>query len=419
MALFNFLLPKKNRNEKRGVLQNDPNVIYGSLKDNKIINQLKQNAYKRMAFNMSQISQLAVIYTCSTIRGDYFARTPIDIIQTKNGIPKILKDDPRYDVLHFDPNPYQTHFALFKSIEYNRPLDGNSFVRINRLGNKKISLERISNKFIDYVIEDGRKYYKFIDDNNKEEIIDGVDLLHFQNTTTDDQKGTSVIKAIEDVLDINLEGWKTIRNLFRRGLKTTYALKWPMVVPDQDAQEEAVQEFEDKYMTTDPEVEHGLARLPRGSDLIRTSVTPENAEFNATIKLTIEQICAAFRVPAHMVNILEQTKWNSVTEMQRAFLHDSFGSDLKMYRDELESKLLSLDERKAGMTIKFNTNSILETDLATRADVYKKQIGLWLTVNDVREKEGLPPVENGDKLWMPANMLFLQDRTTNTSEKEK
>jgi HK97 family phage portal protein len=53
-----------------------------------------------------------------------------------------------------------------------------------------------------------------------------------------------------------------------------------------------------------------------------------------------------------------------------------------------------------------NYNTIKKTSLSDRIDAYTKQLNnAILTVNEVRSKENLEPVEGGDTLWRPSNMI--------------
>lgn len=183
------------------------------------------------------------------------------------------------------------------------------------------------------------------------------------------------------------------------------------MVPGERAQSEARKQFEDEFGGSVNAEK--LVSLPKGAELIDLQISPRDAEFISTIKFTTEQIGAAFRVPSHMLNILESTKFNSVQEMQRSFLNDEFGSTIKMYEDELNFKLLTMEERKAGMKIKFDIDALLSLDAKSRTDIYDKQIkGGMLTVNEARINEGLSTIENGDKNWMPSNFVYIQDRVT-------
>lgn len=79
------------------------------------------------------------------------------------------------------------------------------------------------------------------------------------------------------------------------------------------------------------------------------------------------------------------------------------------YEAELNRKLISREDRRAGMNFKFNMESILRADSATRADVHQKAIrGGWMSVNEVRADYGLPNDTNGKKLLVARDLTTLE-----------
>lgn len=54
----------------------------------------------------------------------------------------------------------------------------------------------------------------------------------------------------------------------------------------------------------------------------------------------------------------------------------------------------------------FNYNSLLKVSLTQRIDAYTKQLGSGqLSINEIRAKENLPPVEEGDTIFVPVNYM--------------
>ena len=67
---------------------------------------------------------------------------------------------------------------------------------------------------------------------------------------------------------------------------------------------------------------------------------------------------------------------------------------------------LLLPSERAQYFIEFNVSGLIRGDLKTRYESYAmaRQWG-WLSVNDIRRMENLPPVEGGDKYITPLNMV--------------
>ncbi|HOQ81031.1 MAG TPA: phage portal protein, partial [Candidatus Cloacimonadota bacterium] len=136
-----------------------------------------------------------------------------------------------------------------------------------------------------------------------------------------------------------------------------------------------------------------------------------DAQFIETIKFNKTDIASAFRVPLYMIGILEATKYNSVEVMGQEFIQLGLGDRLKMYRSEMEMKLLSMSEKLSGVSIEFNTNALLQLDYKTRIDGYTRLIqNGQMTPNQANAIEGLPLYPEGDKHFMASNFIFVEDR---------
>src|SRR5690606_34383326 len=76
-----------------------------------------------------------------------------------------------------------------------------------------------------------------------------------------------------------------------------------------------------------------------------------------------------------------------------------------LIRDEQEAgrKLLSREERRDGLYLKYDTDALLRGDLKARYDAHRSALMTgWRTINEIRDLEGLGPLPGGDELAKPA-----------------
>ena len=58
--------------------------------------------------------------------------------------------------------------------------------------------------------------------------------------------------------------------------------------------------------------------------------------------------------------------------------------------------------------VKFNTNALLRGNIKDRADYYKTAItNGWLTINEVRRKEEMNRIDDGDSNYLQMNMTTI------------
>ena len=151
---------------------------------------------------------------------------------------------------------------------------------------------------------------------------------------------------------------------------------------------------------------HGRSRVPavldNGLKWNQITVNPEESQFIETRRLQGAQIAGLYRVPPHMVSDTDRgTSWGTGIEEQGiGFVVYTLGPWISRF----ESAISSLLPR--GQYVKFNMNQLLRGRQKDRFASYAigRQWG-WLSVNDIRQLEDLPPVEGGDTYLQPLNMI--------------
>jgi len=102
---------------------------------------------------------------------------------------------------------------------------------------------------------------------------------------------------------------------------------------------------------------------------------------------------------------------------------NSIASITKMYRAELEMKLLSPQEITDGMSIEFNLNAMVEADYATKLSGYQTMIQNGIaTPNQVARIEGLPTYPEGENYYVSNNHMVaseLKEKKEADTEKVK
>ena len=105
--------------------------------------------------------------------------------------------------------------------------------------------------------------------------------------------------------------------------------------------------------------------------------------------------------------------------MNLNFKSNAIAAIMRMYRQEMEFKLLTIKERKEGYSIEFNANAMVETDYKTRMEGYKTLQGSGaITANDIARLEGFETFKNGDKHYIFNQVVAIEDMNSNTSTNE-
>jgi HK97 family phage portal protein len=359
------------------------------------------------SFNLENADTISTVYTCIKTLADTLSRLPLNVY-IENDMGRVVdKEDYRYPLVHFNPNNYTSSQTFFAALEYYRNLKGNSFARIYRSKNGKIlSLEIIPpSSIVAYQVENNELYYKYKDENDKEIVINASEMLHFRSLTKDGIWGINPIEALRLNISTTFQGMNTIDNFYKNNISSPKFIKSIVnSATNTKAMAEAVTDLKSKFAGSYNAGQ--LITLPPNTEISELSLNMADAMFIDTIKFNTTQIAALYGVPPHMVGILEATKFNNVEMMMLDFKATTLTAIARMYRQELEFKLLTTEERLNGKSIEWNLMALVEADSTTRIENIRKLANLGaISPNDVAKLEGYPTYKGGDYHYIPGNYL--------------
>ena len=139
------------------------------------------------------------------------------------------------------------------------------------------------------------------------------------------------------------------------------------------------------------------------------TMNPEAAQLLESRSFSIEEICRWFRVPPYMVgHTTKQSSWASSLEgMNLLFLTHTLRPLLVNIEQEIGRCLLDSDDE---VFAEFSVEGLLRADSAGRAAYYTSALqNGWMSRNDVRRLENMPPIEGGDIYTVQLNLTQLKN----------
>lgn len=366
-------------------------------------------------FDDSIAENISTIYTSCKILSDDIGSFPLNLHQNNDdGGKTIIKDDYRYALLHYNPNPYTTSNTFFATLEYIRNIKGNAFARINRDFNGFPQTFSIvpPHKITSYKIANNELYYSYKDDDKDEEYINSREFLHFRALTNDGIWGINPIEKLRLNLSVTYKAFSTIDKFYDNNATSPKALK--TTIP------EGINPVEWQAKVADFTAKYGgfknagkVISLPPFTELQDITLNFADAEFISTIRFNADQIAALYKVPPHLVGNFESSKFNNLEQLQYNYKINTLRPILRMYRQEMEFKLLSTAERVSGKSIEFNANAVVETDSKTRIENFKSLFGMGvITPNEIAKYEGYPTyVKGGDDHYLMTNIMGVEAYT--------
>lgn len=230
------------------------------------------------------------------------------------------------------------------------------------------------------------------------------DVLHFPGLTHNGLVGLSPIRVQREMLGSAIATQDFGARFFGNGAQPGGLITFPAKVADPD---EIRQQVEEKAGGA-----NALRTLiiDQGAKYERIGIPPEDAQFLQTKEFTIAEVARMFNLPLHFLGKMGQATFNNLEQMGNHFIDHTMAPWFKRWEDELTWKLLTDEEREAGLFFKFNADALRRGDIKTRYLSYQSGINAgWLTRNEARRFEDLNPIDGLNEPLQPLNMMPLTD----------
>jgi hypothetical protein len=126
-----------------------------------------------------------------------------------------------------------------------------------------------------------------------------------------------------------------------------------------------------------------------------------------TRQYQVIEICRAFRVPPHMIQMLDRSTFNNIEVQGTEFVQHCLLPHLKRWEAAISRDLIVDDEKYFA---EHSVSGLLRGDHASRSAYYVSALqNGWMTVNEIRELENLNPIgPQGDQHFIQLNMTTLE-----------
>jgi HK97 family phage portal protein len=126
----------------------------------------------------------------------------------------------------------------------------------------------------------------------------------------------------------------------------------------------------------------------------------DKAQFLETRKMQRNVIAGAFGVPPHLVGDLERGTFSNIEHQSQEFVGKVILPYVQMFEDAMERDLLTSEDRRMGVIVRFNVDAGLRADFKSRQEGLRiqREAGV-INPNEWREREGMNPRPNGEDYW--------------------
>jgi len=174
-----------------------------------------------------------------------------------------------------------------------------------------------------------------------------------------------------------------------------------------DAKTRMVESWEAGHQSLDKK--HKTAVLEDGAKYIAVDVPPNAAQFLETRKYQVSETARNNRVPPHLIGDLEHATFTNIEQQSLEFVKYTMAPHITRWEQELTTQLLPEADQEEYF-FEFSFDSLVRGDLESRYRAYSTafQNG-WMSLNEIREKENMNPIEGGDEYYRPSNLQNINE----------
>lgn len=131
----------------------------------------------------------------------------------------------------------------------------------------------------------------------------------------------------------------------------------------------------------------------------------KESQWAESVKLSRESVAAAYMINPSLVWHSDTQTYASSKDNARALYAECLGPVLQMIQQRINSFLLPMIGANDRTYVEFDLNEKLKGSFEERASILQSAVGgPWMTRNEARADNNLPPLEGGDELIVPLNV---------------
>jgi len=155
---------------------------------------------------------------------------------------------------------------------------------------------------------------------------------------------------------------------------------------------------------------HRLMLLEEGMKIDKIGIPPSDSQFIEGRQFQIPEIARWFNLPPHKLKDLTRSSFSNIEQEQISFVTDSLLPWGIRIEQNYNMQLLSEAEKKQGYYFKHIFEGLLRGSSADRANFYRIMFGIGaMSINEIRAKEDMNPIANGDMHFVPLNMITVEN----------
>lgn len=239
--------------------------------------------------------------------------------------------------------------------------------------------------------------------------IPSTDFVQFKTYSPGNPGGyVSPISALRQTLEEQIQAGKFRRQLWGSSGRLNAQIIRPANVQawDDEQRKRFVDAFREAWGAGGSKA-GSIPLLEDGMEIKPFQTSFKESQWMESVKLSREACAAAYRVNPSLIWHTDTQTYASSRDNARALYAECLGPDLQMLQQRINAFLLPMIGADPEDTyVEFDLTEKLKGSFEERAQILQAAVGgPWMTRNEARADNNLPPVEGGDELIVPLSVV--------------
>ena len=318
-----------------------------------------------------------------------------------NGSKVRAPNHPLYNVLHDQPNNWQSSMDFIEMMMGHILLRGNGYAEILN-GPRGFAQELMPlnpDRMRVALLPTRRLRYTYNTPTGGTRTYDQDEIFHVHGPSSDGITGLSVIGLARQSVGLTIAAEEYGARLFGQGVRPSGVLSYPGKLG-----EEGVKNLKGSFAQANAGLAnaHGVPVLEEGLKWEQIGLSNDDAQFLETRKFQVTDVARWFRVPPHMLGDLERATFSNIEHQALEFVVHTIRPWAVRWEKAVRRDLITNPQR---FFAEFLVDGLLRGDIKSRSQAYA--IGVingWYTRNEVRKFENMNPLPGLDEPLTPLNM---------------
>ena len=217
----------------------------------------------------------------------------------------------------------------------------------------------------------------------------------------------SPISALRQTLEEQIQAGRFRKELWRSSGRLNAQIIRPKDVQpwDDETRKRFIDAFRDSWGAGGSKA-GSIPLMEDGMEIKPFQTSFKEQQWMESVSLSREDVAAAYGVNPSLIWHTGTQSYASAKDNARALYADCLGPVLQMFQQRINTFLLPMIGGTPDSYVEFDLTEKLKGSFEERASILQASVGgPWLTRNEARADSNLPPVDGGDELIVPLNVI--------------